>query len=103
MSYTSPPIEKVFPKVDSALSGLLHDGMSIMSGGFGLCGNAEACIEAIARSRVKNLTTISNNCGNAGQGLAILLKNRQGSRVMCRFVGGSPDHAELHMKEQDRA
>jgi 3-oxoacid CoA-transferase subunit A len=100
MSYTSPPIEKVFPKVESALSGLLHDGMSIMSGGFGLCGNAEACIEAIARSRVKNLTIISNNCGNAGQGLAVLLKNRQVSRVICSFVGGNPDLAELYMKGQ---
>jgi len=100
VSYTSPPIEKVFPKVESALSGLLHDGMSIMSGGFGLCGNAEACIEAIARSRVKNLTIISNNCGNAGQGLAVLLKNRQVSRVICSFVGGNPDLAELYMKGQ---
>src|SRR3954463_8890595 len=100
MSYTSPPIEKVFPKVESALSGLLHDGMSIMSGGFGLCGNAEACIEAIARSRVKNLTIISNNCGNQGQGLAVLLKNRQVSRVICSFVGGNPDLADLYMKGQ---
>src|SRR5436189_2148273 len=98
MSYTSPPIENVFPKVDSALSGLLHDGMSIMSGGFGLCGNAEACIEAIARSRVKNLTIISNNCGNQGQGLAVLLKNRQVSRVICSFVGGNPDLADLYLK-----
>jgi len=100
VSYTSPPIEKVFPKVESALSGLLHDGMSIMSGGFGLCGNAEACIEAIARSRVKNLTIISNNCGNAGQGLAVLLKNRQVSRVICSFVGGNPDLAEQYLKGQ---
>ena len=100
MSYTSPPIEKVFPKVESALSGILRDGMSIMSGGFGLCGNAEACIDAIARSRVKNLTIISNNCGNAGQGLAVPLKNRQVSRVICSFVGGNPDLAELYMKGQ---
>jgi len=100
MSYTSPPIEKVFPKVESALAGLLHDGMTIMSGGFGLCGNAEACIDAIARSRVRNLTIISNNCGNAGQGLAVLLKGRQVSRVICSFVGGNPDLAELYMKGQ---
>src|SRR5215831_7720677 len=97
MSYTSPPIDKVFPKVESALSGLLRDGMSIMSGGFGLCGNAEACIEAIARSRVKNLTIISNNCGNQGQGLAVLLKNRQVARVVCSFVGGNPDLAEQYL------
>ena len=71
-----------------------------MSGGFGLCGNAEACIEAIARSGVKNLTIISNNCGNQGQGLAVLLKNRQVARVICSFVGGNPDLAEQYMKGQ---
>ena len=71
-----------------------------MSGGFGLCGNAEACIDAIARSGVKNLTIISNNCGNQGQGLAVLLKNRQVSRVICSFVGGNPDLAELYLKGQ---
>ena len=55
--------------------------MTIMSGGFGLCGNAEACIEAIARSGVKNLTIISNNCGNQGQGLAVLLQEPPGARA----------------------
>jgi len=71
--------------------------MSIMSGGFGLCGNAEACIEAIAGSGVRNLTIISNNCGNQGQGLAVLLKNRQVARVICSFVGGNPDLAEQYL------
>src|SRR6185295_10220340 len=46
------------------------------------------------------LTIISNNCGNAGQGLAVLLKTRQVSRVICSFVGGNPDLAELYMKGQ---
>src|SRR4026208_898081 len=100
MSYTSPPIEKVFPQVESALAGRLHDGMSIMSGGFGLCGNAEACIDAIARSRVRNVTIISNNCGNAGQGWAVLLTPGEVSGVICGFVGGNPDLAELYMKGQ---
>ncbi|MFL5305741.1 MAG: CoA transferase subunit A [Polyangia bacterium] len=71
--------------------------MSIMSGGFGLCGNAEACIDAIAASGVKNLTIISNNCGNQGQGLAVLLKNRQVAKVICSFVGGNPDLADQYM------
>jgi 3-oxoacid CoA-transferase subunit A len=87
----------MYDTVAEALSGLLRDGMSIMSGGFGLCGNAEACIEAIAASGVKNLTIISNNCGNQGQGLAVLLKNRQVSRVICSFVGGNPDLADQYM------
>jgi 3-oxoacid CoA-transferase subunit A len=89
---------KVYPRVETALAGLLKDGMTIMAGGFGLCGIAEACIEAIARSGVKKLTIISNNCGNQGQGLAVLLKNRQVARVVCSFVGGNPDLAEQYMK-----
>jgi 3-oxoacid CoA-transferase subunit A len=91
------PGDKLYGTVTEALAGLLRDGMSIMSGGFGLCGNAEACIEAIADSRVKELTIISNNCGNQGQGLAVLLKNRQVARVICSFVGGNPDLAEQYL------
>jgi 3-oxoacid CoA-transferase subunit A len=87
---------KVYPTVDAALDGLT-DGMSIMSGGFGLSGNAEACIEAIARRGVKGLTIISNNCGNQGQGLALLLKNRQVRKVICTFIGGNPDLAEQYL------
>ncbi|HEY4394031.1 MAG TPA: CoA transferase subunit A [Polyangia bacterium] len=91
------PGDKLHETVAEALSGLLHDGMSIMSGGFGLCGNAEACIEAIAASGVRNLTIVSNNCGNQGQGLAVLLQNRQVARVICSFVGGNPDLAEQYL------
>src|SRR5881394_4503805 len=71
--------------------------MRIMSGGFGLSGNAEACIEEIARRGVKDLTIISNNCGNQGQGLAVLLKNRQVAQVVCSFIGGNPDLAEQYL------
>jgi 3-oxoacid CoA-transferase subunit A len=81
---------KVFASVAEAL-GDLRDGDAIAVGGFGLCGNPEACIEAIAASGVKSLTIISNNCGNQGRGLAILLKQRQVARVVCSFVGGNPD------------
>jgi len=87
---------KVFASVDAALDGI-QDGMSIMSGGFGLSGNAEACIQAIARRGVKGLTIISNNCGNQGQGLAVLLKNRQVRKVICSFIGGNPDLAEQYL------
>jgi 3-oxoacid CoA-transferase subunit A len=82
-----------------ALAGLT-DGMTIMAGGFGLCGNAERCIDEIARLGVKDLTIISNNCGNQGQGLAVLLKGRQVRKVVCSFVGGNPDLAELHAAGQ---
>ena len=62
-----------------------------MSGGFGLCGNAEHCIRQLHKSEVKRLTIISNNCGNQGRGLAVLLKSKQVERVICSFVGGNPD------------
>ena len=97
MSVPRTPGDKLYAGVSEALSGLLRDGMTIMSGGFGLCGNAEACIEAIAASGVKNLTIISNNCGNQGQGLVVLLQNRQVAQVICSFVGGNPDLAEQYL------
>ncbi|HEX3901932.1 MAG TPA: CoA transferase subunit A [Polyangia bacterium] len=97
MSVERAPGDKVYASVAAALTGLLHDGMTIMSGGFGLCGNPESCIDVIAQSGVKNLTIISNNCGNQGQGLAVLLKNRQVARVVCSFVGGNPDLAEQYL------
>ena len=84
------PASKVFASVEAALHDL-GEGATIAVGGFGLCGNPEACIRAIAASGARGLTIISNNCGNQGQGLAILLKQRQVARVVCSFVGGNPD------------
>jgi 3-oxoacid CoA-transferase subunit A len=91
-------LNKVYGSVEEALFDQLRDGMTIMAGGFGLCGIAEQCIDAIARSGVKQLTIISNNCGNQGQGLAVLLQRRQVARVICSFVGGNPDLAEQYMR-----
>lgn len=88
---------KVFPSVGEALRDLLRDGLVVMSGGFGLCGIAEACIEEIARRGPRDLTIISNNCGNQGQGLAVLLQRRQVKNVICSFVGGNPDLAEQYL------
>lgn len=88
--------------VDSARAALcdLNDNATIMSGGFGLSGNAEICIATIAELNRKHLTIISNNCGNQGQGLAILLKKRQVKKVICSFVGGNPDLEELMLKNE---
>jgi 3-oxoacid CoA-transferase subunit A len=86
---------KVYEEPSAALEGL-SDGMTIMSGGFGLCGNADALIAAIARRGTRDLTIISNNCGNQGKGLAVLLKNRQIRHVICSFIGGNPDLAEQY-------
>jgi len=81
---------KVFSDAAAALHDVF-DGASIMSGGFGLCGNAENCIAELARRDLSRLTIISNNCGNQGQGLAILLKQRKVGKVIGSFIGGNPD------------
>ena len=69
-------VNKVYPDAQKALTGLLHDGMTILSGGFGLCGIPTALIEAIHDSGVKQLTVVSNNAGidDAGLGLLLLLR-----------------------------
>ncbi len=81
---------KVFNNAAEALHDIF-DGARVMSGGFGLCGNAENCIRQLRDSQVKELTIISNNCGNQGRGLAVLLQSRQVKKVVCSFVGGNPD------------
>jgi 3-oxoacid CoA-transferase subunit A len=78
---------KVFSDVNAALQGLLRDDMTIMSGGFGLCGIPEYCIQAIRDSGVKNLTFISNNCGVDDFGLGILLQTRQIKKMISSYVG----------------
>jgi 3-oxoacid CoA-transferase subunit A len=88
-------VNKVRAGATEALAGL-RDGMRVMSGGFGLCGNAERCIDEMVRLGVKDLTIISNNCGNQGQGLAVLLQHRQIRKVICSFIGGNPDLAEQY-------
>ncbi len=93
----SSNLSKVVKTAEDALADIF-DGATIMSGGFGLSGLAENCIEAILRSNKKDLTIISNNCGNQGQGLAVLLKNSQVKKVVCSFVGGNPDLEALMLK-----
>lgn len=95
----SGPANKLVTSAADALADLF-DGASIAVGGFGLVGNPEACIEAVAASGKKNLTIISNNCGNQGRGLAILLKQRQVGKVVCSFVGGNPDLEEQMLAKQ---
>ena len=87
---SDPTSAKVYESAAAALFDL-HEGASIAVGGFGLVGNPEALIEAVAASGHGGLTIMSNNCGNQGRGLAVLLKQRQVARVVCSFVGGNPD------------
>ncbi|HMP80741.1 MAG TPA: CoA transferase subunit A [Pirellulaceae bacterium] len=87
------PKSKVFGNAREALFDLT-DGMTLMSGGFGLCGIPENSIDELVRMGIKDLHVISNNIGNSGRGLALLLKKRQISRATCSFVGGNPDLEE---------
>ena len=81
---------KVFDDAEAALFDL-KDNLALMSGGFGLCGIPENSIDEIARRGIKGIKAISNNIGNSGRGLAVLLKNRQITRAVCSYVGGNPD------------
>src|ERR1051326_7224467 len=80
-------MKKVYPSAAAALHGLLFDGMTIMSGGFGLCGIPENLILALRESGVKNLTVISNNCGVDDFGLGLLLQTRQIKKMVSSYVG----------------
>lgn len=84
---------KVFPDAAAALHDVF-DGMRLMSGGFGLCGIPENSIQEIVRRGIRDITAISNNIGNSGRGLALLLQQRQISRAVCSYVGGNPDLEE---------
>ena len=80
-------VKKIYKNASDALNGVLKDGMTIMAGGFGLCGIPENAIAAIRKSGVKNLTFISNNCGVDDFGLGILLKNKQIKKMISSYVG----------------
>ncbi len=80
-------MNKVFDSPKAALEGLLRDGMTIMSGGFGLVGNPESLIPEIVATGVKDLTIISNNAGADGFGLWHLLQSRQVRKMISSYVG----------------
>ena len=87
-------VNKIFPDPKTALAGLLHDGMTIMAGGFGLCGIPGALIEAIRDSGVKDLTIISNNAGIDDVGLGMLLQTRQVRKMISSYVGENATFAK---------
>jgi 3-oxoacid CoA-transferase subunit A len=78
---------KIYPDPKAALAGLLFDGMTIMSGGFGLSGNPESLIPEIKAAGVTGLTIISNNAGADGFGLWMLLQSRQIRKMISSYVG----------------
>jgi 3-oxoacid CoA-transferase subunit A len=80
-------MQKIYDSPAKALEGLLFDGMTIMSGGFGLSGNPESLIPEIRASGVKDLTVVSNNAGADGFGLWMLLESRQIKKMISSYVG----------------
>jgi 3-oxoacid CoA-transferase subunit A len=90
-------MSKVCSDASAAIEGVLFDGMTIMAGGFGLCGIPENLIAAIRDTGVKNLTVISNNCGVDGFGLGLLLENGQIKKMVSSYVGENKLFERLYL------
>ncbi len=93
----APDTPKVYPDAASALSGLPFDGMTVMSGGFGLCGIPENLIAALRDSGVKGITVISNNAGVDGFGLGQLLETRQIKKMISSYVGENKEFERQYL------
>ena len=90
-------MRKIFPDAASALEGLTFDGMTVMSGGFGLCGIPEHLIAALRDSGAKGLTVISNNAGVDGFGLGQLLETRQIAKMISSYVGENKEFERQYL------
>src|SRR5690349_20560768 len=95
-------MNKVYKNADEAIADI-KDGMTLMLGGFGLCGIPENCIAALLKKGVKNLTCISNNAGVDNFGLGLLLHTRQIRKMISSYVGENAEferqllHGELEV------
>ena len=90
-------MKKVYGSASEALDGLLHDGMLIAAGGFGLCGIPELLIDALVESGVKDLTVASNNAGVDDFGLGKLLATRQIKKMMSSYVGENAEFMRQYL------
>ncbi|AOF98787.1 MULTISPECIES: CoA transferase subunit A [Blastomonas] len=90
-------MSKIYSSPAAAVSGVLFDGMTIMSGGFGLSGNPESLIPEIRKAGVRNLTVISNNAGADGFGLWMLLESRQIRKMISSYVGENKLFEDLYL------
>jgi 3-oxoacid CoA-transferase subunit A len=88
---------RVYANASAALEGLLFDGMTIMSGGFGLSGNPENLIEALRAGNTRDLTVISNNCGADGFGLWKVLDNGQIKKMIASYIGENKLFESLYL------
>ena len=92
-----PAGPKVFADARSALAGVVRDGITVMSGGFGLCGVPENLIDALRDSGIKNLTVVSNNAGVDNFGLGSLLKTRQIRKMISSYVGENKEFERQYL------
>jgi 3-oxoacid CoA-transferase subunit A len=88
---------KVYPDAASALSGVVRDGITLMCGGFGLCGVPERLIAALLESGVRGLTVVSNNAGIDGAGLGLLLQSRQIRKMIASYVGENKEFERQYL------
>lgn len=93
-------MRKVYPDAKSALEGICHNGMTVMAGGFGICGLPESLINALRDTGVTGITAISNNAGIDGVGLSRLLETRQIRKMVSSYVGENKLFAELYLSGQ---
>jgi 3-oxoacid CoA-transferase subunit A len=93
-------ISKVYPDAKSALKGIVKDGITLMCGGFGLCGIPEKLILALHDSGVRNLTVISNNAGVDGAGLGLLLQTRQIRKMISSYVGENKEFERQYLAKE---
>ncbi len=91
---------KIFPDAASALAGVVADGITIMSGGFGLCGIPENLIAALRDSGATGLTVISNNAGVDGFGLGLLLATRQIRKMISSYVGENKEFERQYLARE---
>lgn len=90
-------MNKVFSDARTALEGVVFDGMTVMSGGFGLCGIPEHLIVALRDTGVKDLTVISNNCGVDDFGMGLLLQTRQIRKMVSSYVGENAEFERQYL------
>ena len=90
-------MKKIYDSAAAALDGLLHDGMLIAAGGFGLCGLPENLITAIRDSGVRDLTVVSNNAGVDDFGLGLLLQTKQVKKMVSSYVGENDEFMRQYL------
>ncbi|NOZ65373.1 MAG: CoA transferase subunit A [Alphaproteobacteria bacterium] len=93
-------MKKTYPDAAAALEGVLFDGMTIMAGGFGLCGIPENLIGALRDSGTKDITAISNNAGVDDFGLGLLLQTRQIKKMVSSYVGENKEFERQYLAEE---